>query len=81
MKKDNSSCENEYKLKLKDFIPVIGLIEHMERCEKEIKGDFIKDLKYSLKIISREYLLTLYNLSILAGIGYGMMGLERLLPK
>ena len=73
--------EKEYKIRWKDLAPLTGLINYADRCEKEASGNFKEDMIYSLKIISRQYLLALYNVSIVTILTCSIAGLEKVFSQ
>ena len=75
----------EYRLKLKDFIPINGLVNHRERCEegmikrKSMSRDDKED--YAHRCEERDLLLVIYNSSVIMGTVCTALGLAGLLNK
>ena len=65
--------KKDYKLKLSDFIPIVGMINHLERCPQE---------EYNNKISSRltNAGLMLYNFAVIPD-AVVVLGLLELLLK
>jgi hypothetical protein len=72
-----------YQLRLKDFIPFEGLINHTQRCLKELDQQEILNLSEDYKIESciRGVGLVLYNSAIAAMAFSEISGLVQLLSK
>ena len=69
----------EYKLRVEDFIPVLGLVIH---CKRSMNGMLIRNLicsdTYAANAWARDSLLIIYNTAMIVGT---IAGLERLLSK
>lgn len=72
-----------YQLKVKDFIPIIGVRNHSKRGIKEVdecSNPILKE-EYSSKWFTREMILLTYNALLVSGAGVAITGLEQLLTK
>ena len=74
-----------YQLRLEDFIPIIGLKNHRDRCIYEswrhhnpYKRDFEE---YRVKCIGRNWILAMYNIAFVTGTIIGTVDLVNFLSK
>ncbi len=64
-----------YALRKEDFIPLIGLINHNQRCLEELDKHKILSLSenYAVKSFARDVGLLLYNSAIASCAAYGLL--------
>ena len=78
----DNSYKEIYKLKPKDFIPIVGVIGHHKRCiEGMFKNNLVCNEDYTSQCTGRDILLMMYNMAIVVGAVYGATGLVNLLSK
>jgi hypothetical protein len=76
-----SKPKQVYKLRATDFIPIVGLKNHVKRCGTELSNPEISFDDYAPKCFIRDFALTLYNMSIVCCAGYGIERLVNLFSK
>ncbi|HTY44109.1 MAG TPA: hypothetical protein VMC80_02610 [Patescibacteria group bacterium] len=63
----------EYRFRLRDLIPIRGLIEHHQRSVNEMfRNHWVGDEDYVAQAAGRDGLLVLYNMAVAAGALTGL---------
>ena len=67
IKEDRKKIGEDYKLKLSDFIPIVGVINHLERYSKQVEEKPEMENSCYKKYLTRGIALTAYNFAFLTG--------------